>query len=102
MVLIITGNTIIANVKEPDTIENCNLRVDTKNTVPNSPYIIDGIPARLSVANLINLTPLPCFAYSCKYIAPQIPIGIDINKDNITVNNVVTIIGNIPPPFVGE
>ena len=57
---------MIARVKDPDKIENCNLRVDTKNTVPNNPYIIDGIPARLSVANLISLTLLPCFAYSCR------------------------------------
>ena len=63
----------------------------------NNPYIIDGIPAKLSVANLIAFTIFPFLAYSCKYIADKIPIGVAITIERKTVYTVVTIIGSIPP-----
>ena len=66
VVLIITGNIIIATVRAPDNIEYFNFKATTKNIPPNNPYIIDGIPAKLSVANLIHSTIFPFLAYSCK------------------------------------
>lgn len=72
---------------------------NTTNTIiPNNPYIIEGIPAKLSVANLIILTILPGFAYSTKYIAANIPIGQAIISDKPIIYNDVTTKGTIPPP----
>ena len=80
-----------------DNIEYFKFKTTTKNIPPNNPYIIDGIPAKLSVANLIAFTTFPFLAYSCKYIADKIPIGVAIAIESITVYTVVTIIGSIPP-----
>ena len=102
VVLIITGNIIIATVRAPDNIEYFKFKTTTKKIPPNNPYIIDGIPAKLSVANLIAFTNLPFLAYSCKYIADKIPIGVAIAIESITVYNVVTIIGSIPPLPLAE
>ena len=57
-------------------MEYCSFKVTTKNIPPNKPYIIDGIPAKHSVANLIISTILPFLAYSWRYIADKIPTGV--------------------------
>ena len=73
------------------------LHTPYKDIDSDNPYIIDGIPAKLSVANLIAFTIFPFLAYSCKYIADKIPIGVAIAIESKTVYTVVTIIGSIPP-----
>lgn len=59
VVRIITGNIIIATVSEPATMEYPIFNVTTKKIPPNNPYTIDGIPDKLSVANLIAVTAFP-------------------------------------------
>ena len=66
-------------VSAPESIDHPRPNIVTNIMNPNSPNIIDGIPARLSVANLIIFTIFPGLAYSTKYIAAQIPIGVAIN-----------------------
>ena len=55
--------------------------------------MIDGIPAKDSVAKRIVLTYLlPFFAYSVKYIAVIIPIGADMPIESTTIYTVCTTV----------
>ncbi|EMF49398.1 Phosphate transport system permease protein [Streptococcus parauberis KRS-02109] len=65
--LIITGRTIITDVKIPDNNEYWNFIKTTKKSIPNRPNTIDGIPANVSAAIRISLTHIePFLAYSTK------------------------------------
>ena len=78
-----TGRTIIARVNAPDMSDNLSPHAFVKNSIPNSPYTIEGIP--VSVSAVILTTPtslLPVFAYSTRYIAANIPIGPAIRRDS--------------------
>jgi hypothetical protein len=60
------GSTISARVRPPEMTDQPKPRKITKNTKPNNPKIIEGIPARISVKNRIRITPFPLPAYSLK------------------------------------
>ena len=47
----------------------------TKSDMPNRPNTIEGMPARLLVIILMNLTIFPCEAYSFMYIPLMMPRG---------------------------
>ena len=65
--LIIKGKTIIDTVNVPANNEYWNFNFITKNSIPNKPYTMEGIPESVSVAILINSTNLlPFLAYSTK------------------------------------
>src|SRR6185436_14066376 len=49
VVLITTGNASNPSVNEPAIIESPHFNWFTKNSIPNNPKTIDGIPARLFV-----------------------------------------------------
>ena len=85
MVLIIVGSVTITSVIAPairlvPSEQNC-----TKNSSPTRPYIIEGIPARVSVASSIILTSFLFLAYSLRYIAAPTPKGSTI----ISVNRMI-------------
>ena len=82
MVSIISGRIIIDRVNAPASRENPQSRVFTKNSIPNKPYTMDGIPESVSVVSRItpmNLFPLP--AYSTRKIAEKMPNGMAMSRD---------------------
>ena len=83
VVLMMTGSTMIDNVRAPDISDSLSPHAFVKNSIPKSPYTMEGIP--VSVSAVILTTPtslLPVFAYSTRYIAANIPIGPAIRSDN--------------------
>jgi len=85
-IILVAGNSTILPTSLLDSVRPLTTNIaPTKNIPPNNPYIIDGIPASASVANLTNVTSLPCLAYSCKYIALSMPRGVAIKIDTATV-----------------
>ncbi len=70
-----SGSTISAHVNAPLAREYPSPRTLPKNTIPKSPKITEGIPARISMANQIMRTPLVCPAYSFRYRAAPTPRG---------------------------
>ena len=83
--LTIVGSIIMLAVSAPEISDHPQPRVFTKNSIPKSPYIIEGMPERLSVANLMILVILPCYAYSVRYIAAEMPIGAAIRSAMATI-----------------
>ena len=62
--------------------------------------MIDGIPERTLVPNLINREKLPPFEISARYIPVPTPIGIDIIEAIVDIIIVPNIAGPIPPADV--
>jgi len=90
--LIITGNTIIATVSTPDKIDVLKPSIVTKNIIPNNPYIMEGIPAKVSTAKRITFTALfPLLAYSVRYMAQNTPTGTANKRDKTIITKVATI-----------
>jgi hypothetical protein len=69
----------------------------TNSTTPNSPYTIEGTPARFLIATRIKRVIFVSFAYSFKYIATQQPRGSASTVVIIVTRNVPAIAGKIPP-----
>ena len=62
-----TGRIMMEIVKAPESIEKPNLSAVTKNSMPKSPYTIDGIPASVSAfIRIIRTSLLPRLAYSTR------------------------------------
>ncbi len=62
----------------------------TKNNSPNRPYIIEGIPDKVSAVILTSLTSLLFFrAYSVRYTAANIPNGAANNRARNVISNVL-------------
>lgn len=81
VVLIITGSTMIANVRTPAIREYPHALAITKARKPKRPYTMDGIPAKVSLVTRIIFTNLlPFFAYSTRYIAENTPTGTAISS----------------------
>ena len=67
MVRMITGSTMIARVKAPASMENPHFKVVTKNSMPNRPYTMEGIPVSVSaVTRTMETSLFPFFAYSTR------------------------------------
>ena len=96
MFLVISGSTMSISVREPVSSEYPSPSVCPKNIIPNSPNIIDGIPDSISVANSIIVTSLPGFAYSLRYTAAPILIGVAIIMEMNMISSVLTILPAIP------
>ena len=76
-------------VKAPASREKPHPRAFTKNSIPKSPYTIDGMPESVSVVSrMTSMNLFPLFAYSTRKIAEKIPNGTAISSDN----NVITIV----------
>ena len=81
-------------VKAPARREKPHPRVFTKNSIPKSPYTIDGIPWSVSVVRrMISTNLFPLFAYSTRKIAENIPKGTAIIRDNSVITIVLTKAG---------
>jgi hypothetical protein len=87
-------------VKAPAKILACPTRVTNKAT-PNSPKMMDGIPAKLLRAYRIKCVIPFTGAYSDKYIAAPTPNGITNNKVMKIKYTVPTMGANNPPFVVG-
>ena len=64
--LIIVGSVTITSVSAPAIRLVPSEQNWTKNSIPTRPYIIDGMPERVSVANSIIFTSFLFFAYSLR------------------------------------
>lgn len=65
VVLMISGRIMIASVNAPASRENPHPNVLTKNSIPNNPYTMEGIPESVSVVRRItstNLFPFPAYS----------------------------------------
>ena len=69
------GRVITASVAAPATRLVPSVKNLTKISIPARPYIIDGIPASVSVASSTSATAFLFFAYSVRYIAAPMPSG---------------------------
>ena len=86
----ISGRIMIDKVNAPARTENPHFSVFTKNSIPNRPYTIDGMPESVSVVRRItsiNLFPFP--AYSTRKIAEKIPNGTAIKSESSVITTVL-------------
>ena len=91
----------MVRVRAPVRMEYPSPRTFPKNTIPNKPNIIDGMPDRVSVVNSISRTTFPGFAYSFRYTAEPMPRGVAMSRVMITMYSVFIIFPRIPKvPFV--
>ncbi len=88
------GSTIRANVAAPLSREYPIPSTSTKSTMPKSPKITEGIPARVSVANSTDRTNMPVSAYSFRYTAAPTPTGTATAKVSTMTYSVFT---RLPP-----
>src|SRR5690554_7741916 len=96
----ISGRIIIDRVKAPARSDIPHPRAVTKNSIPNKPYTMDGMPERVSAVTLISFTNLfSLLAYSTRKIAEKIPIGAAMDKE-ITIIRIVFINEGIREPLV--
>jgi hypothetical protein len=85
----------MASEKAPASIEYPHPNVEANRRKPNRPYMIEGIPDRVSVVNLIIGTSLLFFfEYSTRYIAENIPSGAAMRSDKAVIVKVFTRAGN--------
>ena len=78
----IRGSTMITIVSAPERRDMPQCSAVTKNSIPNRPYTMDGIPESVSAVIRISFTKrLPFFAYSTRKIAAKIPTGAAIARD---------------------
>ena len=57
----------MARVKAPDSMEYSHFRYVTKNSIPNRPYTMEGMPESVSAVTRTTLISLfPFFAYSTR------------------------------------
>jgi hypothetical protein len=84
VVLIITGNIIMLKVNPPAIIDWPKFNMRENTISPKSPYIIEGIPARVSIASrrILIIEELP--EYSFKKIAVASPTGRATAIETIT------------------
>ncbi len=91
------GRIITARVKPPESIDQPKLRCITKKINPNSPKMMEGIPARQSVPKRIIRLIWLSLVYSVRKIAVPTPNGV-ANAIATTVSIAVPIIvENMPP-----
>ena len=86
---------MIAMVNAPASSDNPHFNVVTKNSIPKSPYTIDGIPDKVSVVRRITpINRLPLFAYSTRKMAEKIPKGTAMISESSVIATVLTSAGN--------
>ena len=91
----------MVRVRAPVSMEYPRPRAFPKNTIPNRPNMMEGIPDNVSVVNSIMRTTFPGFAYSFRYTAEPMPRGVAISRVMITIYSVFIIFPRIPKvPFV--
>lgn len=83
-------------VNAPDKSEKPKPMKVTKKIKPKRPYMMEGMPCNVSMAKRIILIIFPGLEYSTRYMAENIPIGVDINTDNKTIYRVLIIMGKMP------
>ena len=81
----------MVRVRAPVRIEYPSPKAFPKNTIPNKPNIMDGIPDRVSVVNSISRTTFPGFAYSFRYTADPCPGRGDEQGNDYNVQCVYNI-----------
>ena len=74
----------------------------TKKPRPNTPYTMDGTPARLFTAMRMIRVSAPCLAYSRKYTAATTPNGVTMIDISSTISTVPKIAGNTPPSVLAS
>ena len=91
----INGRIIIASVNAPDSMEYPQCSVVAKNSSPNRPYTIEGMPERVSAVIRMIPTILPVLlAYSTRKMAANTPIGTAISREITVISSVFTIAGS--------
>ena len=93
---IIVGKFIITSVIAPAISDVLIPRNSQKNSIPTSPYIIDGMPESVSAAYSITATAFLPAAYSVRYTAAPTPSGSTITSVAIMMYSVFSMSGSIP------
>ena len=91
-----SGRIMIASVIAPASSEYPQCSLVTKNSMPNRPYTMDGMPESVSVVMRMTFTSLfPRLAYSFRYTAVNRPSGTASSSASAVVSTVVRIAGII-------
>ena len=96
MVRITVGRFIITSVSAPAISEVLSFKNSQKNSMPTSPYIMEGIPESVSAVYSMAAAILLFVAYSFKYIAAPTPSGSTITRVAITTYTLLSISGKMP------
>ena len=87
---------MMTSVSAPDSRDVRMSRNSQKNSMPTSPYMIDGMPERVSAAYSMAATTLRFRAYSVRYTAAPTPSGRTTARDVRSICTVLHISGRMP------
>ena len=90
VVRMMRGSTMMASVHPPDSSDSRQPRPVTKNSMPNRPNTMEGMPCKVSVVMRTTRTSLePRGAYSTSQMAANTPSGVAMTSERAVISTVL-------------